>query len=406
MATLKTAQGGTTYFPDPGKPFRTGGGQGGNVVMFSNGVVYSMPPAQYISSFGQTAYNGLEEYNIGNDAERAWQQLTGGNFQYATATPQTFQSSQAQPTNLVQKIDPNNPNAVVTTNTATGERVGPQNNPNPSPGAYSGPILQGQSAQDALYSQQPSIPSGGVSGGAVSNGAGGGGGGIPTTGDPQMDETLKALQTYLDDLQKRGQILNPDINLTPEKLAEFMSQAEREIHPFYASNLKLAKNSLLTSLGYSRDQLQQYEQDAEKKYGKSLRDLQESAAEQGFAQSGRRIEAERDLATETQQDITNKRRDLSFGASQDVGQFAEQYGTPSQSEFPTLSQAPTVSAGAFNFSRPSGSSPLYNLSPDVYNNLIGSQQYEEEAAKRTRASGLEEAFRSNEVLKQQRQLIL
>ena len=67
---------------------------------------------------------------------------------------------------------------------------------------------------------------------------------------------------------------------------------------------------------------------------------------------------------------------------------------------------PTAGAGALSFTRPGTETPLYELSPEVYQGLVGEQPFAQEAAKRTRVSELESAFRTQQQAQQLRQLTL
>lgn len=225
-----------------------------------------------------------------------------------------------------------------------------------------------------------------------------------TTGDEYYDGLLSQMQTYLDEIKQRGQTINPNVTITPDQLAEFMSQAEREIDPYYSTQMKLAKDQLLTSLGYTKEDLDTFESDMEQKYGKQLRTYGENMAETGMARSGSRQVGERELATETQQSIDTNRTTAERNARSLASNYAQTWGG-SNLPTTTVSSKPTVQAGISNFSRGSGSS-LYNLSSDVYDDLVGSAEYEKQTNIKTRASQLEEAFKQSELDKQYRQLTL
>lgn len=216
-------------------------------------------------------------------------------------------------------------------------------------------------------------------------------------------ELFDQLKNQLDQLQKRGQIINPSVQITPEKVAEFTRQAQGEIDPFYSTQLKTAREGFLRSLGFSTEQLIRQEQDLERKFGESTRQIGEQAAETGFTLSGRRQRAERDLAVDTQQAITENRRQLQFQAGTSGREFAGRFGGSALS-IPRLSGAPTVSPGETVFGRNAPDQPLYELSPEVYSGLKGTEQFEQEAVTQRRARELEELFRSQEMLKQQRAL--
>lgn len=225
------------------------------------------------------------------------------------------------------------------------------------------------------------------------------------TGDPIKDAILKAAQDFLDKLANRGQVLNPNIEITPEKIAEFTAQAQRELSPYYQSQMKLARESLLKSVGYSIEDIGRNEQDLEKKYGTSLRTLGESAAEKGFALSGMRKRDEEQLAYETQQNIDLNRRTLGRQAESLASTYAQKYGG---TDMPTstISQAPRVLPGEINFQKSDAQNPFYTLSPETYQNLVGSQQYEQQTAEKTRVAGLKSDYKTDELSKRMRTLSL
>lgn len=222
---------------------------------------------------------------------------------------------------------------------------------------------------------------------------------------PELQALYQQLSDYLTELERRGQQINPDIELTPELVAEFLKQAEGEINPYFEGQLQLARESLLTSFGYSRDQLVDFENRLEQRYGRAVRRLGESAAEQGFALSGLRRRDEGQLATDTQADIEANRRQLQFQAGQQARQFAQQFGT---SELPTLELGATPQAvpGEVNFAQAGRTLPLYQLDPSVYDGLIGQQEFARRGAVQARASELESAERTKRAISQQRQLTL
>lgn len=227
-------------------------------------------------------------------------------------------------------------------------------------------------------------------------------------------ELYDAAKIMLDELQRRGETVNTAIEITPEKAAEFMKKAEgdlgtflpyaeKEILPYYQNQLKVAREGFLTDLGYSRDQILRNELDLERQYGQAVRQLGEGAAESGFAQSGIRQREERQLAEETGRNIAENRRQFEFGAGQAARNFAGIFGTGNTPGF-SIGGAPGVGAGEGGFTRGTGELPLYNLSDETYRNLKGSQEYEQEAAVRRRASDLEGGFRAGEALRLQRSL--
>ena len=226
-----------------------------------------------------------------------------------------------------------------------------------------------------------------------------------STSNQSSGTLMTALQSVLDKWTQAGYAINPNVTITPELTAQFMAQAHNEIDPYYSNQLKVATDQFMTSLGYSANQIVQNEQNAQIQYGRQFKQLGETAAEQGFAQSGIRQRQEGELATDTQRSLDASRAAFQNATNLAAGKFAGEYG---YSNLPgmTISNAPRVLAGQGTFSQDTTQSPVYSLSPSVYSGITGSQQYEKEGALRTRASQLEQGYRLNQSINQQRQLTL
>ncbi len=222
---------------------------------------------------------------------------------------------------------------------------------------------------------------------------------------PELQQTLQGINAYLTKLQANGQIVNPNLDLTPEKLAEFTAQAQNEINPYYSNQLKLARENLLAGAGYSANEIAQNEQQLAKQYNLNFKQIGANAADQGFAQSGARVTAESDLATDTNNTIDAARRKLSFDTGQNERNFAQTYGG---SNVPNLQigGAPTATGGEPTLTGGTGSRSLYTLDPAIYDGLVGSQEYQQRADVKNRVSQLTGAFNSNAALTQQRALTL
>jgi len=223
---------------------------------------------------------------------------------------------------------------------------------------------------------------------------------------PEYKLIVDESQKLLDELAKQGNTVNPNIEITPEKAAEFMQKAESEINPYYAGQLKLAKEDFLTSVGYDRDSILRLEQGYADQYKKGFKQIGETAADTGFALSGRRIGQETDIDTATNRQIQENRIGLQGRAGELMRTFQRQYaGLPGfEAQTATIEKAPTVGGGAFNTS--TESTPLYNLDPSIYDKLIGEQEYLRRAATKTRQSELESAFREANSINTQRSLTL
>lgn len=223
---------------------------------------------------------------------------------------------------------------------------------------------------------------------------------------PEQQALYNRLDQMLSDLAKRGQVINPNVQITPEKLAEFASQAKGQIEPYYASQLKVAKDQFLGSLGFSQEQIFNQEKQYENQYRNSLRTLGTNAAEQGLAQSGGRVLNEQNLAQDIQNTIDQNRRQLQFNAGNTASQFAQNYGYGNLPTAPQFTSAPRVLPGQESFQQTGVSSPFYQLSNDVYSGLIGTQQNAQKQAEGTLARTLATDYTTQQANQQLRNLTL
>lgn len=281
------------------------------------------------------------------------------------------------------------------------------------------PPSQNNSGLPAGYSYNPSLPAGYVQGpgnsikllSSIQGTQPEAPSGTPEPSSTE-DALLGSLESFLARLAQNGQMINPNIEITPEKLAEFTKLAESEINPYYSGQLKLARQSFLSDLGYSTDQILLNEQNLEKKYRQGLQNIASNSAESGMALSGARNIEEQQLGEQAQQEIEQNRKKLSYEAGKSASQFAQKYGTSELPQY-SMTSAPTimrptqgVTADTSVFSKGTSQSPVYSLSPDVYEGIVGSEEYQRRADISRRQSELESAFRTKESLNQQRKITL
>lgn len=232
-------------------------------------------------------------------------------------------------------------------------------------------------------------------------------GGVDTSGlPPELQALLSTIQQQLDELRKRGEVINPNLQITPEKLQEFTLLASQQLDPYFSSQLKLGVDSFLTDLGYAKETLLQNEQRLQQQYGIQLRGLGEQAAEQGFAQSGIRQRGERELTTQAQQQIDDPRRQLGYTSGQAARTFAQQFaGLPGYAlPSTTIGQAPRVLSGEYQFGQTSGEQPLYQLSDNLLSGLVGTQENQRQASIRSLTGQLGQDYTTLEANKQLRSL--
>lgn len=138
-------------------------------------------------------------------------------------------------------------------------------------------------------------------------GAGAGGG--YDTGNETLNEWLKAVQDII-----ASKTVNPRIEITPEKLAEFTSQVAAELDPYYQSQFEAIKEDLSADLTYLSDQYNQATRSQEEQFKQTLAGQRETEAGRGTIFGGERLTREQSLAQQSQRNIEALGTGLSYQA--------------------------------------------------------------------------------------------
>ena len=218
---------------------------------------------------------------------------------------------------------------------------------------------------------------------------------IIDTGDDALNKLLEQTQVYLDKLIQQGKAINPIVDITPEQAAKFLAQAQKEISPYYDTQMKLAREGLLRQAGYTSDEIMSQEAELERGYGRQLETMGETAAETGFALSGKRQLGEEELAQSTQRTLEQNRKLAEYNVGSAARQFAGEWGGQALPGY-SYSATPNVQTGVKAFGRNLDTKPFYNISDSVYEGLKGSREYEQETSEKQRASELGGAWRTTE----------
>mgnify|MGYP001607196559 FL=1 len=212
-----------------------------------------------------------------------------------------------------------------------------------------------------------------------------------------VGQLTNALGGVLSNLSSQGLTINPNKQLGPNDVSEFLKKAEGELSPYFAEQLKVGRQKYLQSVGYDIESIQQSEQQLEQKYGKEVRGIGESAAESGFAQSGRRQLEEQELAQATQQQINQGRRALTAQTGGRALDFAGQYGSRNLPQF-DIGETPQVGAGESKFGRTGRNIGLYNINDGVLNDIVGSQEKERASSIRDLGQFYEGQYRQGQTI--------
>ena len=200
-------------------------------------------------------------------------------------------------------------------------------------------------------------------------------------------QTLGALQKSIE----AGQVINPDIEIEPARLQEFLDKATSELDPYFKEQVGFVQKDLEVSIQRLQDDYTKSVKRSEDPFKQRLSEQAESEAQSGTAFSSERGNRERRIVTDQQERLddafTNTVR-----AGQDLAQRAERsIGSGMLPGAPLGVQQFQAGLGGFSGG---GQRTLY--SPQ--GNLMGDITKQREVAIKTRQSELEGNERRNRIL--------
>lgn len=225
-------------------------------------------------------------------------------------------------------------------------------------------------------------PNSGVSGGAPQ-----------TTGSKYLDDMLAQLQKTLSDILASGKTIPQNIEITPALAQQFLDQAERDMNPYFADQLKSIKSDLTANLSDLQKQYDLQKEDSQAAFRQSLERGREDASNVGTSFSGRQ------RATEQMQ-IGSQQRQLDLGALQlgstirrTLGNFEQTAGNRELAglQLPSFS---TYKAGPEGQFAQSGTLPSFGGTP----NLVGTLENARKKAVDARNASLRQAHLTGRTL--------
>ena len=214
------------------------------------------------------------------------------------------------------------------------------------------------------------------------------------TGVPQLDALLDRMGKLLEDQIASGNKINPNIELEPSVIQQFISQAETEIEPYYSSQIKLLKEDLSSNLEYLGKQYQIGKESQEDKFKETIAGAREGRSGVGTIFSGARGKEEQGLASSQSRNL-----ELSALATENSARGAyksaeEKIGSRNLSGITT----PSISSYSASNEGLGGFSPSRTLSFMGSGGVVGSLEREKLTAVQTRRNELEEAERKRRSL--------
>jgi peptidoglycan hydrolase-like protein with peptidoglycan-binding domain len=202
-------------------------------------------------------------------------------------------------------------------------------------------------------------------------------------------QSARSLQKGIED----GKVINPNIEITPEKLKEFYTLATSELDPYYKEQMANYQEDLNTSISRLSEDYNKTIERTKDPFRKTLETQAGTEAEQGTVYSSGRQDRLSETVNQQQQQLSDvftaaqrKTQDLGTNYERQMGSSAARsLNLPGITSFNATETGITPGQQSIGFT-PSG------------NSLIGTLPGQREVAIRTRASGLEKDYRSNRIL--------
>jgi hypothetical protein len=201
--------------------------------------------------------------------------------------------------------------------------------------------------------------------------------------------TLQML-TSLYTAVENGKIVNPNIEITPEKIAEFTAQATKELDPYYQEKINNYKTDIDTSLKRLMEDYNKGIERGQETFKTGLESQAQGEAEGGTAFSSGRQNRERKLVLNEQQGLEDYATQAQRSAQDLLSSGERQIGSSNLSYNPTLTNYNTSTSGY----GASGTRTLFT----PQGNLIGEIPKSETTAIAGRKSELEENYRRDRIL--------
>jgi len=211
-----------------------------------------------------------------------------------------------------------------------------------------------------------------------------------------LQKMLDVIQGQLDALVLSGKTPQPDIPITPEKAAEFLAQATKEMDPFYQRLGEEASADLKSNFSRRVALQQGGEQDLARQYADQYDQTAANAAETGQVFGGVRGRQERLLAEGATRAGTRSREQLAFDVGQQVTAGARSLGSTAFGTLvgnTSIAGMPQFNAGQRDVQF-GASDNLYTLPTGIEGDL----ERQKRAAIEARKAELEAAYRGDRSL--------
>ena len=222
-----------------------------------------------------------------------------------------------------------------------------------------------------------------------------GGVNVDTNGWSQsMIDLIQGLNSYVQKLDESGKVVNPNIDLTPERLAEFINTAKSDVSPYFKQLFTEAERDIGFSLGDIANNYAKKEAEIGRQFGTALENTQESYAKRGLNYSSDRYKAEQTLSDEAKRMMQDE-RDTALKGARDIGLKGERAMGSNfleKTSLPTLKYGAEPVTGKAGYYGTAGGGRDLNLY-NVFGGITGEMATKQSEAEKTRANLLEQQYR-------------
>lgn len=209
---------------------------------------------------------------------------------------------------------------------------------------------------------------------------------------PELQMAYLQMMQSLGRQIEAGKVLNPNIEITPEKVQEFTNQATSELDPYYQEVINNYKDDLNTSILRLKTDFETGVRNAEDPFKRNLAAVAESEAQAGLTYGSERAKREQTNVLGQQQLIDENALKVQRSAEDAYKQAERTIGSDALSGV-SIPNIKDYNVNKLGFAE-SGLRNLYATK----GNLVGTFQKEKTTNIRTRASELEDAYRQNRIL--------
>jgi len=213
------------------------------------------------------------------------------------------------------------------------------------------------------------------------------------TATSSTQQVLDELKTFVEDQAAKGKIINPGVDISPEMIEGFLTQAKAELGPFFDQKFQQSQQDINIAMQRIVEDFDIQKRAIDKQFAAQQEQSREGFARRGLAFSSSRQRQEKELADAAKEKLDANKLQATRDA-QDLGIRGERVvGSeflPDTPEIQVGERAIVAQAGQFGLGAPRREEELFTGTPDTFGTLQQDRLFGEQA----RAGELEANERS------------